>query len=266
MPTSPAPTDTINDLRALVRGSVITTDDPGYDDARKVVPGGIDRRPLAIVRVADAADIAEVLRVARETGLPLAVRSGGHSGAGHGVVDDGLVIDLRDLDGLEIDVEGRTAWAGSGLTAFDYTTKVGEHGLATGFGDTGSVGLGGITLGGGIGFLVRAFGMTIDSLLAADIVTADGELLRVDAALASRPLLGDPRRRRQLRGRDPVPAAAAPRREDPGRAADPARDPGDGRRVHRRRRGGTRDAVRRSPTSCPARRCRSSRRSSTGRS
>ena len=75
----------------------------------------------------------------------------------------------------------RTAWAGAGLTAVEYTTKVGEHGLATGFGDTGSVGLGGITLGGGIGFLVRAFGMTIDSLLAADIVTADGELLRVDA-------------------------------------------------------------------------------------
>ena len=81
MPTSPAPTDTINDLRAVVRGPVITADDPGYDDARQVVPGGIDRRPLAIVRVADAADIAQVLRVARETGLPLAVRSGGHSGA-----------------------------------------------------------------------------------------------------------------------------------------------------------------------------------------
>ena len=122
-----------------------------------------------------------VLRVARETGLPLAVRSGGHSGAGHSVVDDGLVIDLRDLRDLEIDVEGRTAWAGSGLTAVEYTAAASEHGLATGFGDTGSVGLGGITLGGGIGFLVRAFGMTIDSLLAADIVTADGELLRVDA-------------------------------------------------------------------------------------
>ena len=180
MPTSPAPTETINDLRAAVRGPVITAADPGYDDARQVVPGGIDRRPLAIVRVADADDIAQVLRVARETGLPLAVRSGGHSVAG--VVDDGLVIDLRDLDELEIDVEGRTAWAGPGLTAVEYTTEAGEHGLATGFGDTGSVGLGGITLGGGIGFLVRAFGMTIDSLLAADIVTADGELLRVDAS------------------------------------------------------------------------------------
>ena len=120
-----------------------------------------------------------------------------------------LVIDLRDLDELEIDVEGRTAWAGSGLTAVEYTTKVGEHGLATGFGDTGSVGLGGITLGGGIGYLV-ALGMTIDSLLAADIVTADGELLSVDADLASRPLLGDPRRRRQLRRRHALPVRLHP--------------------------------------------------------
>jgi len=181
MTTSHAPTDTINDLRATVSGQVITADDADYDAARQVMMGGIDRRPLAIVRVADAADVAHVLRVARETGLPLAVRSGGHSGAGHSVVDDGLVIDLRDLRDLEIDVEGRTAWAGAGLTAVEYTAAASEHGLATGFGDTGSVGLGGITLGGGIGFLVRAFGMTIDSLLAADIVTADGELLRVDA-------------------------------------------------------------------------------------
>ena len=249
MTTSHAPTDTIDDLRAAVRGTVITADDAGYDDARQVMMGGIDRRPLAIVRVADAADIAHVLRVARETGLPLAVRSGGHSGAGHSVVDDGLVIDLRDLRDLEIDVEARTAWAGSGLTAVEYTAAASEHGLATGFGDTGSVGLGGITLGGGIGFLVRAFGMTIDSLLAADIVTADGELLRVDATLAPRPVLGDPRRRRQLRGRHPVPAAAAPGREDPGRPPDPARDRGDGGRVHRGRRGGARDASRRSRTS-----------------
>src|SRR6478735_2713671 len=108
MSTWHAPTDTINDLRATVSGQVITADDTGYDAARQVMMGGIDRRPLAIVRVADAADVAHVLRVARETGLPLAVRSGGHSGAGHSVVDDGLVIDLRDLRDLEIDVDGRT--------------------------------------------------------------------------------------------------------------------------------------------------------------
>ena len=91
------------------------------------------------------------------------------------------MLDLSDLRGLEIDAQGRTAWAGTGLTAGDYTVAAGEHGLATGFGDAGTVGIGGITLAGGVGFLTRKHGMTIDHLLAAEIVTADGELLRVDA-------------------------------------------------------------------------------------
>jgi FAD/FMN-containing dehydrogenase len=113
--------------------------------------------------------------------LPLAVRCGGHSGAAHGVVDDGIVLDLRDMKAIDIDVVGRTAWAEAGLTAGEYSTAVAAHGLATGFGDTGSVGLGGITTGGGVGYLVRKHGLTIDSLLAADVVTADGQRLRVDA-------------------------------------------------------------------------------------
>ena len=143
--------------------------------------GGVDPRPGVIVRVANAADIATVVRVARESGTELAVRSGGHSGAGHSTTDGGIVIDLRDMKALEIDAEGRTAWAETGLTAGEVTTALAEHGLAIGFGDTGSVGIGGITLGGGVGYLVRKHGLTIDSLLAAEIVTADGELLRVDA-------------------------------------------------------------------------------------
>jgi FAD/FMN-containing dehydrogenase len=109
------------------------------------------------------------------------VRSGGHSAAGHGVSEGGVVLDLADMRALEIDVEGRTAWAEAGLTAGEYTTAAGEHGLATGFGDTGSVGIGGITLGGGVGFLVRKHGLTVDDLLAAELVTAEGELLRADA-------------------------------------------------------------------------------------
>ncbi len=179
-PTSPA-TLSIPDLRAAIAGRVVTPDDAEYDKARTVVVGGIDRRPLVMVRPANADDVAHVVTLARETGLPLAVRSGGHSGAGHSVVDDGIVLDLRDMKALEIDVQGRTAWAESGLTAGEYTTAAAAYGLATGFGDTGSVGLGGITLGGGVGYLVRKHGMTIDSLLAADIVTADGQLLRADA-------------------------------------------------------------------------------------
>ena len=168
-------------LRADVRGQVIGPDDDGYDRARTVVAGGIDRRPAVIVRVADANDVAHVVRLAADTGTELAVRSGGHSGAGHSVTEGGIVIDLRDMKGLEIDATSRTAWAETGLTAGEFTVAAAGHGLAVGFGDTGSVGLGGITLGGGVGYLVRKHGLTLDSLLAAELVTADGQLLRVDA-------------------------------------------------------------------------------------
>jgi FAD/FMN-containing dehydrogenase len=155
--------------------------DPGYDEGRTVFYGGIDRRPAAIVRAADADDVSRVIAAARETGVDLAVRSGGHSIPGHSTTEGGIVLDLGDLDGLEIDVEGRTAWAGGGLTTGRYTAAAAEHGLATPFGDTGSVGIGGLTLGGGVGYLVRKHGLTIDDLLAADVVTAEGKLLRVDA-------------------------------------------------------------------------------------
>jgi hypothetical protein len=171
----------VADLRAAVSGRVIGPGDDDYDRARTVMPGGIDRRPAAIVRVADAKDVARVVDFARERDIELAVRSGGHSGAGHSVSDGGVTIDLGELRGIDIDADARTAWAETGLTAVEYATAAGKHGLVTGFGDTGSVGIGGITLGGGVGYLVRRFGLTIDDLLAAEIVTADGELLRVDA-------------------------------------------------------------------------------------
>ncbi|MGH2807606.1 MAG: FAD-binding oxidoreductase, partial [Actinomycetota bacterium] len=174
-------TISISELRSRFRGRVIAPGDSDYDEARTVVYGGIDRRPAVIVRVADAQDVAKAVDEARATGIELAVRSGGHSLAGHSVSDGGLVIDLRDMKGLEVDVEGKTAWAETGLTAGEFSSALGEHGLAVGFGDTGSVGIGGITLGGGIGFLVRKFGMTIDSLLAAEIVTANGEVIHTDA-------------------------------------------------------------------------------------
>lgn len=179
-PSRPA-TVAVAELRSAIHGRVIAPDDPGYDEARAVFVGGIDRRPAVIIRAADAADVATVIALARDTGLELAVRSGGHSGVGHGVTEGGIVIDLSDMKALDIDVAGRSAWAETGLTAAEYSAAVGAHGLATGFGDTGSVGIGGITLGGGVGYLVRKHGLTIDDLLAADVVTADGELLRVDA-------------------------------------------------------------------------------------
>jgi FAD/FMN-containing dehydrogenase len=174
-------TISIPELRAALKGRVIAPDDAGYDEARTVFLGGIDRRPAVIVRVADATDVSHVVSLARETGLELAVRSGGHSSAGHSVSEGGIVLDLSEMRALDIDVERCSAWAETGLTSGEYTTLAGAHGLATGFGDTGSVGIGGITLGGGVGYLVRKYGLTIDDLLAADVVTADGQLLRVDA-------------------------------------------------------------------------------------
>ena len=173
-------TETMPQLSALT-GRVIWPNDAEYDGARTSFYGGFDHRPAAIVRVADANDVARVISLARESGMPLAVRSGGHGVAGYGLPDGGLVLDLADMRSLVIDAQARTAWAETGLTAAAYSTAADAHGLATGFGDTGSVGIGGITLGGGVGYLVRKHGMTIDDLLAADIVTADGRLLRVDA-------------------------------------------------------------------------------------
>jgi FAD/FMN-containing dehydrogenase len=178
--SSPA-TISIPELRAEVNGRVIAPDDADYDDARSVFYGGIDRRPAVIVRVADGTDVSRVVTLAGETGLPLAVRGGGHSLAGHSVAEGGIVLDLTDMKALDIDVAGRTAWAEAGLTAAEFSAATGAHGLGIGFGDTGSVGIGGITLGGGVGYLVRKHGLTIDSLIAADVVTADGQLRRVDA-------------------------------------------------------------------------------------
>jgi len=167
-------------LRAAVDGRVITPDDPGYDQARTIFYGGFERRPAAIVRPADAAQVAQVVNLARDGELELAVRDGGHSTAGHSLTEGGIVLDLSELSAIEVDPEARTAWAQAGLTTGAYTAAVQAHGLVTGFGDTASVGVSGLTLGGGVGYLVRKHGLTIDSLLAAELVTADGQILEVD--------------------------------------------------------------------------------------
>jgi FAD/FMN-containing dehydrogenase len=163
-----------------VAGEVIGPDDPEYDDARMVFVRSVDRRPAAIVRPAGAAEVAAVVSLAREHGLELAVRSGGHSPAGHGVSDGGIVLDLSAMKRLEIDAGARVAWAETGLTAGEVTVAAARHGLAVGFGDSATVGIGGITLGGGLGYLSRKHGLTIDSLLAAEVVTADGDRLHAD--------------------------------------------------------------------------------------
>ena len=153
---------------------MIAPDAVEYDRARRVHNAAVDRHPALIVRPTDADDVALAVAHAQERGLPLVVRAGGHSMAGHGTGDGTLVLDLSDMRGVEIDAAGRTAWADAGVLAGEYTTASHAHGLVTPFGDTGSVGVAGITLGGGVGWLVRKYGMTIDSLLAVEIVTADG--------------------------------------------------------------------------------------------
>ena len=181
MPISELSARSLSDLRKHVSGRVIAQGDADYDEVRLVPNGAVDGRPAVIVRPTDASDVSYVVGLARESGVPLAVRSGGHSGAGHCVVDGSVVIDLRDMRALDIDIDGETAWAETGLTASQYSTALAAHGLATGFGDTGSVGIGGITLGGGVGYLVRKYGLTIDDLLAVELVTADGNLVFADA-------------------------------------------------------------------------------------
>jgi FAD/FMN-containing dehydrogenase len=171
---------TIENLKSQISGKVILPSDANYDEMRQVFMGSIDRKPAVIVCVANEKDVVTVIEYAKENNLPLAVRSGGHSNAGHCTVDDGVVLDLRDMNAIEVDAQTQTAWVQSGATAEQVTKHLDAQNFVVGFGDTGSVGVGGITTGGGIGYLVRKFGMTIDNVLAAEIVTAEGKMLTVD--------------------------------------------------------------------------------------
>lgn len=175
------PALSITELRATFNERVIAPGDNEYDKARTVFYGGIERRPAAIIKVKNAAEVVQVISLAREHDLELAIRSGGHSIPRHSVTEGGIVLDLSNMKDLQIDLESKTAWAESGLTAGEFTAATAPHGLAVGFGDAGTVGIGGITLGGGVGFLVRKHGLTIDNLLAAELVTADGKILVVDS-------------------------------------------------------------------------------------
>ncbi len=167
----------IADFAAGLVGSVIRPGDEAYETARLVHNRVVDRHPSLIVKAASAADVARTVVFARDAGLELAIRGGSHSLAGFGTTEGGVVLDLSDMKGLHIDPERRLAWAQAGLTAGEYTAAAGAHGLATPFGDTGSVGLAGLTLGGGIGWLVRKYGLAIDALVSVEIVTADGRVI-----------------------------------------------------------------------------------------
>ncbi|HEY8596509.1 MAG TPA: FAD-binding oxidoreductase [Devosiaceae bacterium] len=168
-------------LYARFRGRLERPDSQDYDALRALPLANWDRKPALIARVADPQDIAAALEYARTTGTEVAVRSGGHSTGGFGACAGGIVIDVRDLTSLEIAEDLSSVWVGSGLTAGEVTLAVEKHGVIVGFGDSATVGVGGLTVGGGIGYLTRKHGLTIDSLLAVEIVTADGEIIVADA-------------------------------------------------------------------------------------
>jgi len=171
-----APAD-LTTFAACLRGTLVRPDDAAFEEDRQIWNAAAQGTPLAIVRAADSGDVATAIDFARSNDIEIAVRSGGHSLAGYSSGDGVLVIDTRDLRGFHIDPDRRLAWAGAGLTAGEYTAAAAAHGLATPFGDTGSVGIAGLTLGGGIGWLARKHGLAIDALVEAEVVTADGVLV-----------------------------------------------------------------------------------------
>ena len=168
---------TLAGLQELVHGEVVTPEDVGYEDARLVHNGMIDRRPAAVVRVANAGDVMAVVDHARENGLALSIRGGGHSGPGFGTNDGGLVVDFSGLRGVRVDPQARTARAEGGVTWGDFNTATHAFGLATTGGVISTTGIAGLTLGGGIGYLSRGSGLSLDNLVSADVVTADGRFL-----------------------------------------------------------------------------------------
>jgi hypothetical protein len=169
------------ELGSSFGGTLIEPADPGYDEARALFNAMIDKRPALIARCATADDVANVIRLAREHGFPLAIRGGGHNGGGLGSVDDGVVIDLSPMRSVSVDPSNRTVKVGGGATWGEVDAATHEHGLAVPCGIISSTGVGGLTLGGGIGHLTRAYGLTVDNLLAAQVVLPDGRQVEASA-------------------------------------------------------------------------------------
>jgi FAD/FMN-containing dehydrogenase len=174
--TTPHPT--LEALRAALGARAVFPGEDGYDEARAVWNGMIDARPAVVARAESTADVQEVVRVARESGVPLAVRGGGHNVAGFGTIDAGIVLDLSLLRSVQVDPEERLAVAGGGVTLGDLDRATQLHGLAAPVGVVSDTGVAGLTLSGGLGWLRRKHGLSVDNLVAAEVVTADGEVRR----------------------------------------------------------------------------------------
>ncbi|HET8727099.1 MAG TPA: FAD-binding oxidoreductase [Alphaproteobacteria bacterium] len=171
----------LESLRAQLRGDMVTPDSPDYDEARRIWNAMIDRRPGLIIRCAGPADVVRSVRFARDHRLLTAVRGAGHNIAGSAVCDGGLMIDLTPMKSVRIDPRNRTAWVEPGATLGEFDREAQAFGVATPLGINSTTGVAGLTLGGGFGWLSRKYGMTVDNLISADVVTAAGELVRASA-------------------------------------------------------------------------------------
>jgi len=168
----------LSSFREMFGGDIVLPDDSGYDQARRVWNGMVDRRPAVIVRPSGVDDVVAAIRFGREEDLPIAVRCGGHSIPGLSTCDDGIVIDLSRMGGAEVDPQAKTARVGGGALLGELDTAAQEHGLVCPVGVVSHTGVAGLTLGGGMGRLMRKFGLTLDNLLAVELVTADGRIVR----------------------------------------------------------------------------------------
>ena len=211
---------TVQELRESVDGEVVAPSDPGYAEACKVWNGAHDRRPSLVVRCATAGDVATAVGFARSNDLLIAVRGGGHSIAGFSTCDNGIVIDLSQMNDVRVDPAARRATVGGGAVWADVDNETQPHSLATTGGLVSSTGVAGFTLGGGIGWTMRKFGLACDNLVAADVVTADGRIIRASESENSDLLWGlrggggnfaAPARADGLRRADLLPGRSGPR-------------------------------------------------------
>src|SRR4051794_28679735 len=178
----PATAAVASALRRVVRGAVLVAADPAYDGARRVWNGLVDRYPAVIAQCVDTADVAAAVRTAREHGLPLSVRGGGHDWSGRAIREGGVLIDLSELRGTTVDRDARTASVRGGTLAGGVATTVHEHGFHAVTGTVKAVGITGLTLGGGYGPFIGAHGLALDNLLDAEVVLADGSVVTASAA------------------------------------------------------------------------------------
>ncbi|MCI0429665.1 MAG: FAD-binding oxidoreductase [Rhodospirillales bacterium] len=181
MTAAPSLSHAVAELAGRFSGQLLQPHDPGYEEARRVHNGLVDKRPVVIARCRGTADIVDAVHLARNLNLEVAVRGGGHNVAGRATVDGGLMIDLATMKGIHVDPMSRTARAEGGVTWAEFNRETQLHGLATTGGVISSTGIAGLTLGGGLGWLMGKYGLALDNLLSVDIVTADGKVLKASA-------------------------------------------------------------------------------------